>query len=106
MTSITAKDVDRPITVAAGEEISLTLDENRTTGFQWTVESVEGEVTLVSCEFESPAGGRAGTAGRRAILLRAQGPGSAELRLRYRRPWETGSETARQSTFRFVVKPA
>lgn len=106
MITITADDARRTIEVTAGEEIAATLNENRTAGFQWTVESLTGPLTLVSSEFEPPVDGRPGAGGRRAIVVRAGGAGSGEMRLRYERTWEAGSGDVQRTTFSFVVKSA
>lgn len=106
MTAITADDAGRTIEVAPGEEIAVSLNENRTAGFRWTVESVTGSLTLVSSEFEPSAEGRPGAGGRRAIVVRAGASGSAEMRLRYERPWEAGSGDVQRLAFSFVVRSA
>lgn len=106
MITITADDADRAITVKAGEEIAVSLSENRTTGFRWTIESLAGQLTLVSSEYEPPVDSRPGAGGRRAIVLRAGSAGSGELQLRYERTWEAGSGDVRRCRFGFVIKSA
>ncbi len=106
MITVTADAAGRPVSVRSDEEIVVTLSENRTAGFQWAIEAVAGNLTLVSTDFEPPADDRPGAGGRRAIVLRAGAPGAGELRVRSERPWEGRSETARALTFSFVVRSA
>jgi len=84
----------------------VSLSENRTAGYQWTVESLTGELTVVSSEFAPPADDRPGAGGRRAIVLRAGGPGAGELVVRYQRPWDSDTAAARRCRFVFAVRSA
>jgi inhibitor of cysteine peptidase len=106
MVSLTSEDAGRPISVNAGEAIEIGLPENPTTGFRWSIESLSGELTLVSSEFEPAAQPKPGAGGRRAIRLRANDPGAGELQLRYSREWQSASANARTAIFTFAIKSA
>lgn len=106
MVAVTASDADRPIPVTPSEDIVITLDENPTTGFRWTVESISGDLTLVSSEFESPADVKPGAGGHRAIRVRAGARGTGDLHLRYSREWEGSAASARRCRFTFVIRSA
>jgi inhibitor of cysteine peptidase len=106
MKPLTADDAEQTIEVTTGEEIVVTLEENPTTGYQWTVDELVGHLTSVSSEFAAPGTQRPGAGGHRTIVLRATGSGPAELRVRYARPWGGETSDARRLRFRFVVKPA
>ena len=106
MPTFTAADAGRSLTVNAKEEISIELQENRTAGYQWAVESVTGELTLISSNFEAPGEGKAGASGQRTIVLKSGGPGTGEVHLRYHRSWEKAAGSGQQSRFTFVVKSA
>jgi inhibitor of cysteine peptidase len=105
MLSLTADDADRVIAVAPGDEITIALGENPTTGFQWTIEALPPALTLVASEFEGGDSSRPGAGGRRTIRLRAAGPGTANVRLRYSRKWEDAA-SARHYTFTFAIRSA
>jgi len=106
MTTITEADADRSHAVSVGDEIAITLAENRTAGFQWSIDETTGGITVVSSEFEPAADARPGAGGRRRIVLRATHPGEGALRLRYQRSWEGEAGSARQCRFAFDVKSA
>ena len=105
MIAVTAEDADRTIAVKVGDEIAIALAENSTTGFQWTVESLPPELTMIASDLEGGDAARPGAAGRRTIRLHAASPGTAQLRLRYGRRWE-GEGGGRQCAFTFAIKSA
>lgn len=77
------KEIELPI----GDTLKLTLEENRTTGFKWTLESKgEGVCKLVSDDFEP--GGKVGQPGKHRWVFRAERPGSDSIKLSYGRSWE------------------
>ena len=101
-----ASDTEQTVTISPGEEINVALDENPTTGFHWTVDSVSGALDVLSSDFHAPSSPRPGAGGRRTVRLRAGNGGMGELQLRYDRPGPNRSESARHLRFRFAVKPA
>jgi predicted secreted protein len=106
MKTLNADNADQTVTIAPGEEINVALQENPTTGFRWSVESVSGEVAVLASDFNPASGPRHGAGGQRTVRLRAGddgGPG--ELRLRYNRPGADASE-AKHLRFVFAVTPA
>jgi inhibitor of cysteine peptidase len=106
MVALTAKDADRSIDVHSGDEISVTLAENPTTGFRWAIASLTGELTLLSSDFDRSTDARPGAGGRRTIRLRAGRAGTGELRVRSGRSWETESTDVRELRFSFAIKSA
>jgi len=106
MKTLNADDADQKVTISPGEDISVILQENPTTGFHWTVESVSGGVSVLGSEFNAPSDPRHGAGGQRTIRLRAgDDDGAGELHLRYTRPGADPSE-ARHLRFVFAVTPA
>lgn len=66
-----------------GDEIVVRLDESAITGFVWTIMDLGRHVELVSSEsIEND------TRHERVIRLRAKDPGTSNVRLELRRPWE------------------
>lgn len=107
MIAITSDGADRTVEVPAGEEIAVTLPENPTTGYRWVVETVTGDITLVSSDFAPPAsapGAKPGAGGHRTIQLRAGGSGHGELRLRSERAWESASADVQRCRLTFNIK--
>lgn len=106
MITLTAADADRRAVVAVGDDIQLVLDENRTTGFRWAIESISGPLTLVSSDFDPSGSERPGAGGHRRIVLRADAAGAGDATLRYERAWEAGTGEVRHLTFSFTIKSA
>jgi predicted secreted protein len=81
-------DAGKTITAKQGETITVHLDENPMTGYQWNV-AVEpaGPWQLVTSSFSPPPGGRVGGGGTRTWLLQAAHGGKAHLVFDLRRRW-------------------
>ena len=93
------------VVLHAGQELSIVLPENPTTGYRWQVEQTgEPVCTLVDDTFEPPDPPvQPGQPGRRRWRFQAAQPGSGQIALASRRPW--GNEPpARQ--FRLTVHVA
>jgi inhibitor of cysteine peptidase len=85
---ISAADSGRTIAAKQGDTIAVRLDENPTTGYQWTVQMESpGAWKLVSTSFSPPPDQRAGTGGRRTWLLQAVATGKAQLVFDLKRQW-------------------
>jgi inhibitor of cysteine peptidase len=102
MVNVILNDADQSTTVTAGDTVAVIVAENPTAGFQWTLERLTGPMTLASSAFEAPAAAKPGAGGRRTFVLHADGPGSAELRLRYGRAWEDSRAQTRTLTVTIV----
>ena len=95
------------------KRITIELEGNPTTGYSWayTMEP-EGIVREVSAEYrrvpepgnsaEVPEG-RAGRGGVFVFVFESLKPGTAELRFRYARPWESGTEPAARENYVLAV---
>lgn len=81
-------------TQPVGSRITITLDENPTTGYRWNVTSSAG-LQYVNETFIAPETEVVGAGGVHQWQYAAAEPGSAEFTAIYRRPWEeaTGNET-------------
>jgi len=72
--------------VTVGDEISIRLAENPSTGFRWLEPQYDrGSLEYLGSEYE-PGGTRPGAAGTRVVRFRAVTPGRASVRLRNDRP--------------------
>ena len=92
------------IEMKVGEQVSLELEGNPTTGFSWQVAAIDpavlapaGEPDYVS---ESDASGAGGTY---TFRFDAVGAGETEVVLLYYRSWEEPSATSGSFTFTAVV---
>ena len=94
----------REVVLHPGQVLKITLNENASTGFKWTVpvkpnvlRESEGETT------EAPKG-PPGKAGVRHFYFEAVAKGSGELEMEYRRNWEDASSPARTFKLRVQVQ--
>lgn len=89
--SYNGKQIDLP----TGETLEVSLPENKTTGFQWVLESsAKGVFSLVSDELEP--GRLIGEPGIHRWLFRAERAGSDRIEMFYRRPWEEKEKPQRR----------
>jgi inhibitor of cysteine peptidase len=91
------------IDLAVGDELTIRLAENPTTGYRWDVRSRASTVCdLASDEYEAPKP-TPGAGGVHVWAFRATRPGAAELLLVYRRPWDEPSEPEKTFAVRIRV---
>ena len=93
-------DDNKAVTLPAGSEIVISLDENPTTGYSWNVTSSRG-LSYVNDTFIPPKTDLVGAGGVHEWQYRAAEKGSAEFSAIYMQPWMnvTGSETTFSMTF-------
>lgn len=98
-------DSSTPIDVTAGEEFSIVLDSNPTTGYSWRLAGKPDEsiVQLVRAKFQPPETQLKGGGGTRLYTFRAAVPGETTISLEYVRPWEKKRRPARKESFAVTV---
>ncbi len=90
----------RTIELPVGETLEICLSENRTTGFKWEIVA-NGEPICRIQDDRYEAGRSVGQGGKHLWRFRAHQTGSAEIELRYRRPWEKRKAA---NTFRLCLQ--
>lgn len=92
--------------VRVGQQFTITMDSNRTTGFQWQLAKPLDEtiVKLVGAEYRAPDALLPGAGGKEIWTFRAQGSGKAEIAFKYVRPWEKDAPPAREQDYAVTVK--
>ena len=101
-------DPDIPIEVEVGQEFTIRLESNTTTGYQWLLaEPLDGNILArLSFEYQAPTTDRLGEGGREIWTFWAAGPGETTISLEYVRPWEEDTPPAGTATFTVVVNPS
>ena len=90
------------VVLHAGEVLKISLSQNASTGYSWTVH-VKPEILRESQgESTDAPKGPPGSPGVRYFYFEAVGQGSGELDLEYRRSWENAAQPAR--TFKLRVR--
>jgi len=74
-------------TAQVGEELTVVLTENPTTGYRWHSKIDARALQQTGDRYEGPPGPR-GAAGTRQLTFRVLRPGPARLQIVKRRPWE------------------
>lgn len=77
--------------VTVGDEIAVTLPENRTTGYRWDVSAKNNGLAVVSDEFVRADGSLIGSPGLRNLVFRADAVGVVERPLPLRRAAQPNS---------------
>lgn len=103
---ITDKDAGKPVTLAVGQELTVTLESNATTGFAWEVAGLNAAVLeqVGEPEYKAPQSGLVGAGGVQIFRFKAKAAGQVELKLNYRRAWEKDVPPAKTFTVTVVVK--
>lgn len=91
------------VEVSRGSKVTLELEENPTTGYQWAVNSIdeiflvpEGDAFLTGDQMGLGAGGV------RRFFFRAKGTGCTSLSLINKRPWQSDNESL--ATFKLAIQ--
>lgn len=78
----------KEIKVSVGQDFSISLPENRTTGYQWELDA--GELVHVKSDSYVGNTSKVGAGGMREYVLTADAAGESILKAVYIRPWEKG----------------
>ena len=93
--------------VAVGGTLTVTLESNPTTGFEWALVTITDETVLEEegHAFMAPeAGAPLGTGGEEVWTFKALKEGESTIGMEYRRPWEQGVEPDKVFVLTVVVK--
>lgn len=104
MAHVTLDDAAGSVKVPQGEQVTVTVSENPTTGYRWKVEALTGPLSLVSSDFDPAPDGRPGQGGTRTIVVHADRRGTGELRISYERSWQAGSAESERRTLTVNVE--
>jgi inhibitor of cysteine peptidase len=106
--SLTVDDDGSTIEVQPDQEVVVILGGNPTTGYGWTVASVDEAVLAPtgepSYEQESTDETLVGGGGTFTLTFQAKAPGKTELELAYARPWETDVDPAETFAVSVIVE--
>jgi inhibitor of cysteine peptidase len=104
MQSLTEMDNGRTVDLRVGESVRLTLPENATTGYRWTVDHFDREVIDPAGSEPHYAGGAVGSAGQITFDFKAKKAGSGEVALKYWRHFEGEGSVVKRFRFRLNAK--
>jgi inhibitor of cysteine peptidase len=94
-----------PITAQVGEQFTVALDANPSTGYSWQIVGFdEAVVTLVSSEFKRADKPMPGASGKQIWTFKAIGKGETAIAFKYVRPWEKNTPPAKTANVAVTVK--
>ncbi len=89
--SVSAEANATTVTLSPGDTLAITLGSNATTGFEWTVLTINTD--LVRYDGKAYTGSlipAVGSGGAESLCFTALAPGTSRLAVIYHRPFETG----------------
>lgn len=94
--------------VTAGQDFTISLQSNQTTGYQWQLDGPLNEkvVKYVSNEYNAGQSGgteNVGAGGVEIWTFKAVGKGSTEIKMKYARSSEKGAKPAEKRVFKVTV---
>jgi inhibitor of cysteine peptidase len=100
----------REVTLRVGETLEVSLSENASTGYSWTIPpDLKLKLTPALREREETVDGPSGPPGKsgvRHLYFEAVAAGTAELEIHYRRSWEGEKEPTRRFRLHVLVRAA
>ena len=105
--SVDESATGKTVEIAVGGSLTVTLESNATTGFQWELASISDQAVLEkqSNTFEAPEDtGMVGAPGKEVWTFKALKKGSSTISMEYSQPWEGGTKAAETFSLTVVVK--
>ncbi|MCC7161812.1 MAG: protease inhibitor I42 family protein [Anaerolineae bacterium] len=100
--TLTEQDNGKPVSLKAGDTMTVQLASNPSTGYSWQVISDNAAVLEQVGEPQFDLGSKTpmpGAGGTETFTFRAVGAGTTTLTLLYSRPWERGTKPTPQNTW-------
>jgi inhibitor of cysteine peptidase len=90
--TLTEADKGKTVQVHTGDQITLQLDENPSTGYLWAIDKTDNAVlALQHSDYTPTPGGALGSGGTRVFTFIAKNPGTVHLQLKLWRSFEGDS---------------
>jgi Zn-dependent peptidase ImmA (M78 family) len=100
----TSVDEMERLEVTLGDEIAISLPENRTTGYRWNVSNADVPLNLVQDNFIRSDEQLIGTPGHRKLIFRAEGEGVWQQQLVLQRKTREPSPSTQQLSLNATVR--
>jgi predicted secreted protein len=95
-----------PISVSSGENFTIILESNPTTGYSWHLDRNldESIVKFSGSKYVLPESNLEGAPGKEVLIFTAVNPGTTNISMHYSRSWENIEQPAKTAIFTVVVK--
>lgn len=96
----------KPIEINAGQDFTIKLQSNATTGYQWKIDGNLDEkiVKFVRSDYEASPLKMMGSGGWEFWTFKAKGKGITKIHMVYVRPWEKKGFKEKTKTFTVIVR--
>ncbi len=103
---VEAKNNDTiPVTVKEGNEFTITLASNPSTGYKWDLNEIdETKVTFISCKYAKTDSLLPGSGEKEIWTLKALKKGKTVISFKYARPWEKDEFSSEEKSFFILIK--
>ncbi len=101
----TYTETSSEIAATVGENFTISLESNQSTGYSWSVGMVSdnAQVVVAGMDYDLPESSKTGQGGAEVWHLKAVAPGSVKLMFYYARSWEKDAP-AKTVTFNVTIK--
>jgi len=105
VTSRLSASAAMPVAVRVGDQLTLTIPSNQTTGFSWRLaKGMKSTVLkLLGSRYVAPSSGFVGAGGSEIWMFTALHEGKTTITLEYVRPWEKDVKPEKRQDFAVVV---
>jgi inhibitor of cysteine peptidase len=101
---VTQADHGKTFEIQTGDELTVQLSENPTTGYRWGIDQAgEPVLALQHDDFSLPQEPLIGQGGQRVLTWVAQQPGQTQIRLKLWREWAGDASTVERFQIEIVV---
>ena len=105
--SVDESSSGKQVEIAAGGTLTVTLESNQTTGFQWELKSV-GDTSVLQSQggtYNAPEDtGMVGAGGEEVWTFKALKSGTSSLSMEYSQPWDGGTKAGQTFDLTVVAK--
>jgi len=101
----TYTETSSEIAATVGENFTISLESNQSTGYSWSVGMVSdnAQVVVAGMDYDLPESSQTGQGGAEVWHLKAIAPGSVKLMFFYARSWEKDAP-AKTLSFNVTIK--
>jgi inhibitor of cysteine peptidase len=104
--SIDESSSGQQVEIASGGTLTVTLESNQTTGFQWELKSI-GDTSVLQSQggtYNAPDSDMVGAGGEEVWTFKAVKVGTSSISMEYSQPWDGGTKAAKVFDLTVVVK--
>lgn len=101
----TYTETNTEISAAVGENFTVSLESNQSTGYSWSLGMISdnSQVVVAGMDYDLPENSQTGQGGAEVWHLKAVAPGNVKLMFYYSRSWEKEAP-AKTITYNVTVK--